>query len=352
MDKIQRIREHLKQGEAALVTTEVSRRYLTGFYSSDGFVVVTGEDAVFIVDFRYIEAARERVSSMRVELQDRIYDQLNGLFKKQGITSVEIEKDVTVGGMRVFADKLEAEIKADGWLSDRLRSMRMIKTADELALIQRAQDIADDAFSYIIGYIQAGMTEREVALELEWQMRKNGAQKTSFDTICIAGKKTSMPHGEPDGNIIKKGDFLTMDFGAVYEGYCSDMTRTVAIGEVSDEQKYIYATVLAAQLAALDAAKAGIKGSELDSVARDIIYAEGFEGCFGHGLGHSVGLEIHESPRASQSDDTVLCENMIMTIEPGIYVAGFGGVRIEDMIAVKDGGSLNFAHSPKELLVL
>ena len=237
-------------------------------------------------------------------------------------------------------------------LGGSVNELRCIKTQEELENIRKAEEIGDRAFEFILGVIKPGMTELEVAAELEYHMKRNGAWKTSFDTIVASGFNSSMPHAVPGMKKIEKGDFITMDFGCVYNGYCSDMTRTVVAGRADDRQKKIYYTVLEAQKIALDRIRAGLKGKEIDKAARDYIDAAGYKGCFGHGLGHSVGLYIHEEPRLSVTGETVLQENMIETVEPGIYIPGYGGVRIEDLVVVTKTGHVNFTHSDKKLIEL
>lgn len=237
-------------------------------------------------------------------------------------------------------------------LENQINAIRRIKTPEELECLAKAEAVGDAAFADILKILKPGMTELDTAAELEYSMKKHGAQGFSFDTIIASGLNSSMPHAVPGTRRLENGDFVTMDFGCVIDGYCSDMTRTVVLGKAGEKQKEIYNTVLRAQTEALAVLKAGMKGSEVDAAARNIIRDAGYGEYFGHGLGHSVGLYIHEEPRLSPTDDTVLEENMIETVEPGIYVPGFGGVRIEDMVVVTADGCRNLAHSPKELIEL
>jgi Xaa-Pro aminopeptidase len=237
-------------------------------------------------------------------------------------------------------------------LEDTLLKPRQIKTEQELSLLRKAEEIGDLAFSHILKVLKPGITELEVAAELEYVMKKNGASGLSFDTIVASGLHSSMPHAVPTDKKLEKGDFVTMDFGCIYHGYCSDMTRTVVIGRASEEQRRIYETVLHAQLKAMEGLRPGMKCVEVDRIARDFISEAGYGTYFGHGLGHSVGLYIHESPALNTRDETVLQPGMIETIEPGIYIPGFGGVRIEDMGVVTEQGYRSFARSPKMLIEL
>jgi Xaa-Pro aminopeptidase len=256
----------------------------------------------------------------------------------------------------LFADyqELKENLKVEELVpvANEITAMRRIKTPRELEYIKKAEAIGDRVFTEILDFIRPGMTELEVAAKLEYLLKVNGGQALSFPSIVASGVNSSMPHAVPSHKKIEKGDFLTMDFGCVYEGYCSDMTRTIVIGKASQKQREVYDTVLKAQLAALDFIKAGYKGKEIDKVARDIIYSAGYEGCFGHGLGHSVGLNVHENPRLSMLEEDIIEAGMTETVEPGIYIKGFGGVRIEDLVVVTEDGCENFTASEKRLIEL
>lgn len=354
MNRIDKLRGALPKGfGAALVQNEYNRGYLTRFLSSAGFLLITERDAWLLADFRYVEAAGEQAVGAEVVLMESAYDQIAQLLHQAGAARVCVERTMTIGTLEKLREKLaDAEIVTDDTLSEAVQRLRAVKEPGEINAIRRAQAVTDAAFSYILGVIRPGMTERQVAAELEYHMRKNGADALSFPTICVAGVKSSLPHGVPGDNVIREGDFLTMDFGALKDGYCSDMTRTVAIGGVSDEQRRVYDTVLAAQTAAIEAARAGITGVALDKIARDMIYSAGYEGCFGHGLGHSLGLEVHEDPRANTLWQEELQAGIVMTIEPGIYLKGRFGVRIENMVVLEEGGCQNLTDSARELIVL
>lgn len=228
----------------------------------------------------------------------------------------------------------------------------MIKSEHEILSISKAVEIGDQCFSYILGFIEIGMSEKEVAAEIERFLYENGAESLAFETICVSGSRGCLPHGEPSDKLIEKGDFLTMDFGAVVDGYCGDMTRTIAIGSISAEQRKVYDIVLEAQLAAIDFIKAGINCADADKVARDIIIKAGYGDDYPHGLGHGVGKLVHEAPTLNSKSTEILESNMVITIEPGIYIPNKFGVRIEDLAIVTDFGIINKVKSSKELIIL
>lgn len=353
-ERLYNLRKILKKNTAALISSDINRRYITGFNSSAGTVLLTRDKAFFLIDFRYFEKAKKCVEEFEVILAERLYNQINDLLKENKIGEILIEsQSITVSGLKKLKSTLsDFEILDDEILSESLSKMRSIKSKGEFEFIKKAQSITDKAFSHILNFIKVGKTEKEIALELEFFMRKIGSEGVAFDTIAVSGENSSLPHGVPTEKPLKKGDFLTMDFGAAFGGYCSDMTRTVAIGDITDEQKAVYNTVLKAQMAALNFIGPDKSCKDVDKIARDIIYNAGFEGCFGHGLGHSVGLEIHENPACNTRDETKLEPGMIMTVEPGIYLEGKFGVRIEDMVLITEKGVENLTESSKELFIL
>ena len=352
--RVQRIQDRLEHGQAALITTLPNRFYLTGFETSAGSVLITKDAAYFRIDFRYVEKAKQTVNSCEVILSDYSDAELGQLCKKHGVTTLFVEtEDVSIARFAELREHLsDIDLPAQNELSRLLKDLRCIKSPEELDRIRKAQKLTDDTFSYILSRIEAGRTERDVMLDMEFYMRRLGSEGVSFDFIVVSGKNSSLPHGVPTDKKIEKGDFLTMDFGAIVDGYHSDMTRTVAVGYVSEEQKKVYETVLQAQTAGIAAVKPGVICSDVDKVSRDLIYAAGYEGCFGHGLGHSVGVEIHESPRFSPACRTVLQEGTIMTVEPGIYLENKFGVRIEDMVYVTKDGCIDLTESEHGLIVL
>ena len=353
-EAVKTIQKELDKKSALLVASVPNRFYLTGFETSDGYVLITKHAAVFLIDFRYVEKAKETVKSCDVQLSVSPMAEIRALCEQHGIAHLYVENDyVSMSLQKDLAAAVKpTEIVADDRFDTLLRDMRSVKNETELSLMQQAQKLTDDTFSYIVERIEAGRTERDVMLDMEFYMRRLGSEGVSFDFIVVSGKNSSLPHGVPTDKKIERGDFVTMDFGAVVGGYHSDMTRTVAVGAVSDEQKRVYDTVLKAQLSAIDAVKSGVVCKDIDKIARDLIYAAGYEGCFGHGLGHSVGVEIHERPNFNTRCDTVLKAGTVMTVEPGIYLENRFGVRIEDMVFVTADGCIDLTKSPKELLVL
>ena len=354
LNRIQSLQAALPPHAALLVKSEANRFYLTGFRSSDGFVLISRERAAFFTDSRYIEAAHAAVRHLPVSLSTDATAHIKEWLAAEGIGTLYIEAGATtVRSLAALRKALDGVSVSEEDTFDRLiAELRCVKTPTELDAMRRAQKITDDTFAYITERIAAGRTEREIMLDMEYHMRRLGSEGVAFDFIVVSGKNSSLPHGRPTDKVVEKGDFITMDFGAVVDGYRSDMTRTVAAGAVSDEQRRVYDTVLAAQTAALAAIRAGAVCKDIDRVARDLIDNAGYKGCFGHGLGHSVGLDIHEIPALSPRCDTVLKAGTVMTVEPGIYLEGKFGVRIEDMVVVTEDGYENFTKSPKELLVL
>lgn len=352
--RIEFLQSSLKEGEAALISSEADRLYYTGFPSSAGYVAVTREKAVFLIDFRYYEKAKMTVNSCEVVLLKSFSRQLGELFASQKIKTVYLETDtVSLSAFSSLKKRLpDFVFSSDDKLQSLITKQRSIKSAEEISLIKKAQKMTDETFSYILGNISAGRTEREVMLDMEFFMRRLGSEGVSFDFIVVSGKNSSMPHGVPTDKKIETGDFITMDFGAVCGGYRSDMTRTVAVGKVSNKQKEVYGTVLRAQKAAIEYIKPGVVCKEVDRVARDIISEAGYGDCFGHGLGHSVGIEIHENPACNTVCEAVMEKGIIMTVEPGIYIENDFGVRIEDMVVVTDNGCEDLTESKKELIVV
>lgn len=340
--------------DGAMITSEENRRYFTEFPSTAGVLIVSRGGSVFLTDSRYVEAAGKKIKCCPVRETKNLKAELPALMRELNIRRIGIEAQrVTVSDYAKYKDMLGGvEVSADGAVDRAITSLRMIKSADEIALMKSAQEIAERAFTHTLDFIKPGVTEREVSLELDYFMLRNGAEALSFETIAVSGVNSSMPHGVPSDKKIENGDFVTMDYGAVCGGYHSDMTRTVAVGNVSAEQKKVYDTVLKAQLAALEAMRPGVRCADADRAARDVIAAAGYGEFFGHGTGHGVGIEIHEEPRVSPTAADILEAGNVVTDEPGIYIPGRFGVRIEDMVLITENGFENLTKAPKELIVL
>ncbi len=341
--------------EGAIIKQPSNLFYFTGLDTHDaGLLIILPKKAYFIIDSRYIEIAKNTVKFAEVILQNNEFEQMAQILKEHEVKRVNIEDSCTLAYARKVRGALGSDIAVDDTdeLSKAVAKLRVVKSEDEIDKIKRAQVITDACFTHIQKYIKPGVKETDIALEMEMFMRKNGASGLAFSTILVAGTKSSLPHGEPGDNTIKNGDFVTMDFGAKVEGYCTDMTRTVAVQQVSDEQKKVYEIVLKAQLAACNYARAGLKGSDVDKIARDIIAAEGYADYFGHGLGHSLGIDVHEDPRYSPTCHDIIPENALMTIEPGIYLPSKFGVRIEDTVLVKKDGIEILGKSDKNLVII
>lgn len=354
MDRIKRLALDLPEDmDAALITSEVNRRYYTGFVSSAGALLVTREKAVLLLDSRYVEAGSKKVTDAEVVLMTDMARQLNELFEEYKVKTVGIESGyMTVESLYSLRKVLNVQMLDDPRLNSIILKHRCVKSEEEMAEIRAAQAITDKTFIHMLDLIKPGVSEKDLQLELDYYMLRNGATGLAFETILAAGANGSMPHAVPSDNVIKEGDFVTMDFGAAHNGYCSDMTRTVAVGKITEEQEKVYNLVLDAQLAAIDAVRAGVPCNSIDKVARDMIYGAGYEGRFGHGLGHSLGLEIHENPRFSMLCSDITEVGTVMSVEPGIYLDGRFGVRIEDIVMITENGCEVITKSEKKLITL
>ncbi len=351
----ERIAAELKdETHAALITGDISRRYVSGFSSSAGLVFVTKEKSYLIIDGRYFEKAEQQAKGCEVILLTDLRKQIYAIIEEHGIAVVSIEsKAMTVSELEDYKKLFNALIvDSSSWLSATLERMRIIKTEEEILKIEAAQRIAEAAFSKLITSIRVGMTEKQVASVLNFYMMDLGADGISFDTIAASGVNSACPHAVPTDKKLENGEFLTLDFGAVVDGYHSDMTRTVVIGKPDEEMKNMYNAVWGANTDALKAVRADITGKLLDNVARSTLDAWGYEKYFTHGLGHGVGLEIHEAPNVSPKSPFTLREGMVITIEPGAYIPHKYGVRIEDMVVVTSDGCLNLTKTPKTLIYI
>lgn len=343
------------EGYAALIISPENRKYFTGFDSTDGYLIVSGDRKVFITDGRYIEAAEKTITNCDVELQKpRVFPQIAQTLNGLGCNHLLVESGrMTVSVYNSLKGVLKkTTIATDTTLDSIINRLRSVKSEEEVQSIIKAQRIAESAFEHILDFIKVGVTEKDIELELNYFMLKNGGEGLSFDTIAISGTNTSMPHGVPSLNKVKSGDFVTMDFGTVINGYHSDMTRTVAVGSVTDEMKKVYDTVLLAQTACLNMLKEGVSCCDGDNAARKVIEDAGYGQYFTHSTGHGVGVEIHEYPSLSPSSQSVLEKGNIVTVEPGIYIPAKFGVRIEDMAYITADGCRNLTKAPKELIIL
>lgn len=338
--------------DAALVTKRENYLYLSGFTGTFANLIITEKDAILVTDFRYVEQARVQAGNyVIIQYQGNLNDTLNSVIKEKGIRILGFENaSVTHQKYSEYSEKLDVEkIQA---LDSAIEELRIIKDNEELDIIRKAVRIADEAFTHILKYIKPGVAEIEIAAELEYFMKKNGAKGPSFETIVASGHRAAMPHGVASDKKLELGDSITLDYGAINDDYCSDMTRTVFLGKPPEEMKRVYGIVLDAQQKALNGACKGLSGKDIDMIARNIIDENGYGSNFGHGLGHGVGLEIHEDPRLSPSGERTMENGMVVTVEPGIYVSGLGGVRIEDMIVIKDNAPMVLTTSAKEMLIL
>lgn len=339
--------------DALMLTSPVARFFATDLQTSDGLVMITKKDAFFFTDFRYIEVAGKKAAGFTVEMSSSgtPYPALAGkVLDGCGAKRLGFEADtMTVTAYRRWVEKLGREMVP---CDDALRKLRAVKQQWETDRIVAAQRIAEKALEEVLGLLRPGMTEKQIAAELTYRMLRHGSEKDSFDPIVVSGPNSSMPHGVPGDRAIRDGDFVTMDFGATRQGYVSDMTRTVAVGHATDEMRRVYDTVLAAQLAGIAAAKAGVVGREIHAAAQKVIADAGYGEYFGHGFGHGLGIEVHEQPGAGQLSDTPLPEGAVISAEPGIYLPGRFGVRIEDTLQLTADGCVNLTAAPKELIVI
>lgn len=357
MDRTKRLSSYLKSNDEALLLTNNSNVYYYSYFNnSEGFMIITKEESYLLVDFRYYEAALKYCKNCKVVMFSNLYNSIKEIINKHNIKSIYLEvKTTTINQYNNFVNYLKesgVSFVIDGSLDKIISNQRMIKDKEEIDFIDKAQKITEKSYIEVLNYIKPGVKEKDISNELEYLLKKNGAEDISFDLITITGKNTSLPHGVPGDTTISSGDFFTFDIGAIYMGYHSDMTRTIAVKSYNDKMKEIYDIVLKAQTTALESVTSGVKSCFIDKIARDIIEDNGYGDCFGHSTGHGVGLDIHELPNVSPSGDFLLVDSMIITVEPGIYIKNQFGVRIEDMILVQNTGYYNFASISKELIVV
>lgn len=338
--------------DAMLLNSEPGEYYAVGFHG-EGNVVVTAQGCFYFTDSRYIEAANHLITGAEIAMTGRSRNyraMVQEVVDRCRIRKLGFEEGyLSVADYNLWKEGLTAELVPAQKLVDALRAA---KDDGEIALMTKAQEITDRALSEILKFIQPGMTEQEIAAKLQYDMLRFGAEKMSFDPIVVSGPNGSLPHGIPSAKQVQQGEFITMDFGCKYGGYCSDMTRTVALGEPTGEMRKVYQTVLEAQLAGIAVTKAGVPGKSIDAAARKVIEDAGYGEYFGHGYGHSLGIEIHESPNANTRDETLLPVGAVVSAEPGIYLPGKFGVRIEDVTVLTADGCMVLTKSPKELIIL
>lgn len=353
MSRVEKLRNSMKELEVDgyYVTTLQNVRYLTGFTGTTGVAFITPNEQFFITDFRYREQAAEQCKEFEVIIhQAGVYQELARIIEEQDLKRVAIEADeMNVSTYQQIQSSINAEIVTTSGVIEKIRE---VKDASEIKIIRQAIEIADRAFEHILTFIKSGVTEIQVANELDFYMRSLGASGVSFDTIVASGVRSSMPHGVASQKVIESGDLITLDFGCYYEGYVSDMTRTIALGTIDPKLKEIYEIVLRAHELVNENTKAGVTGQQMDAFARDYITEKGYGAEFGHSTGHGIGLDIHEGPAISYRNEEPLVVNNIVTNEPGIYLAGLGGVRIEDDLLIQEDGAEILNRSPKELIIL
>lgn len=346
----------LSSVDAALIISEKNRLYFTGFASTFGYLVLLHDNkSVFITDPRYYEMAQglenDGVEVVQIANGISAIETLVDIFKQNGVKSIGFEDtELTVETFSSIKDSLaDFELAPIG---KHINFVRSFKDETEIEYIKKAQSITDIAFSQILEVIRPGITEKEIAVELEYIMAKNGAEGLAFDTIIASGVNSSKPHAHPSDKVIALGDPVTMDFGARYHGYCSDMTRTVFVGNPSEELRKVYNVVLLAQTMGINNAYCGISGKELDAFCREVIKSNGYEEYFIHSTGHSLGIDIHEKPQASMRSIDKLQAKQFITCEPGIYIPGVGGVRIEDLLLIEEDVVIDLTTSDKNIIIL
>jgi len=355
MKNLEKYRELLEKGDvdALLLTSPYNRMYAAQYGIAEGAAVIAKNRCYYFTDSRYIEAAEKNLPDFTVQMVDMTHDyysRINGAIAAETVKTLGFEEnDMTYGAFQRFHAQLHAVLLP---YNAEISRFRASKEPWELELMRQAQKITDDTFTQMLDVVKAGMSEKAVAAELIYRLYKNGADGLSFQPIVVSGPNTSLPHGVPGERILQFGDFVTMDFGCIYKGYCSDMTRTVALGFVTEEMDKVYHTVLSAQLAGIAATKAGVPGRDIDGAARKVIADAGYGKCFGHGYGHSLGLEIHEAPNCNPSNDKPMPAGAVASAEPGIYLPDKFGVRIEDVTVITENGCENITKSPKNLIIL
>lgn len=339
--------------DALLLTNLVNIRYVSGFTGSTASVVITHSRSIILVDSRYVlQAGQECVGYEVVQFSGDILTAATEMLNEMSPARLGFEADfVTYSSHRKLRRLIKKSIRLVG-TKGLVESLRLVKDAEEVEKIRLAAKLVDDCFDYIVGFVKPGMTEREVALEIDVYLRRHGAEKQGFDTIAAAGPNAAFPHHQPTYAVLELGQMVKLDYGALLNGYNSDITRTIFLGPPDAKQREVYATVLAAQQSAIEAIRPGKIGKEIDAVARDYIKDHGYGDYFGHGLGHSLGIDVHDGGGLTTTSEIVLAPGMVMTVEPGIYIEGWGGVRIEDDIVVTETGVEVLTHATKDVIVI
>ncbi|MGO1299454.1 MAG: M24 family metallopeptidase [Staphylococcus equorum] len=339
-----------KHLEAIVVLTDFNRRYLSGFTGTSGALVITKDKNLLITDFRYIEQATSQATQFEIIKQKGgLIEEVKAQLEKLNVQNVGFEGDLVSYDTYLQLSKSYISLISVSGLIEKIRE---VKDDSEIKLIQKAAEIVDETYEYILTVAKAGMTEQQLKAKLESKMLELGSESTSFDTIVASGARGALPHGVASEKVINQGELITLDFGAYYKGYSSDITRTFAIGEPDPKLKEIYNVVLEANIKGIEAAKQGITGKALDAIARDYITEQGYGEAFGHSLGHGIGLDVHEGPNLSRKSEAKLEVNNCVTIEPGIYLDGLGGVRIEDDVLITENGCECFTKCAKNLIIL
>lgn len=354
LERLERLRKELKRigANGAIISSVANRRYLSGFTGSAGWIVTALEGTPWLLtDSRYVEQASAQAEGFRVVRHGQALQGITAAVGELGLRTVAFEdRQETVRGLQQWQGAMTGVSFTP--LGDVIEQLRLVKDETEIAAIARACALVDKAFTEIVPNIRVGVSERDLGLDLEWRLRTMGAQGAAFSFIVASGPRSSMPHGTASERVLQPGDLLTFDFGAVVDGYCSDITRTVGLSPLPEKAWQVYGAVLEAQIASLEAVRSGVNGHDVDARARNILGSHGLADAFGHSLGHGIGIEVHEGPRLAPTSDDVLRAGMVVTIEPGVYLPGFGGVRIEDTVVVRDEGPQILTHFTKELLIL
>ena len=355
MKNIEKYQKLIAKGEvdALLLTSKHNRQYAAEYCIAEGVAVICKTQSYYFTDFRYIESAQKNLPGFAVKMVDTEHPYtklINEAISDNTVKTIGFEDDtLTVEEYTLYNTKLNAVLHP---YAAEINAPRASKEPWEIEYMKKAQEITDRTFDDLLNVIHPGMTEKELCAELIYRLYKYGSEGPSFDPITVSGPNTSLPHGVPSERVLQYGDFVTMDFGCLYHGYCSDMTRTVCVGKPTEEMERVYETVLKAQLAGIAAARAGVTGAEIDGAAREVIRQAGYGDYFGHSFGHSVGVEIHESPNASPGNHEPMPAGAVVSAEPGIYLPGRFGVRIEDVIVLEEGGCRDITKADKALLCL